>query len=115
MMRSPAIVAALAIGLAAVSALAAQAAPAAQTTVKLGDLDLSSAAGAHAALGRLTRAAAQVCGEQRNTDASLIHQSDAFWRCRAETVAASVAQLPGAAIATAYAESHRRSLQLAGR
>jgi UrcA family protein len=118
MMRSPAIVAALAIGLAATFALAApaaQAAPSAQTTVKLGDLDLSSAAGAHAALGRLTRAAAKVCGEQPNTNANLIRQSDTFWRCRSEAVAAAVVQLPGAAIATAYAESRGRTLQLAGR
>ena len=118
MMRSPAIVAALAIGLATTTALAAPAAraePIAQTAVRLGDLDLTRAAGAHAALGRLSRAAAEVCGQQRDVQPDLIRQSSAFQRCRAEVVAVAVAKLPGAAIATAYAESGGRPLLLAGR
>ncbi|HEX3886052.1 MAG TPA: UrcA family protein [Phenylobacterium sp.] len=117
MMRSPAIVAALAIGLAAASiassALAAP--PPTQVTVRLADLDLASPVGAHTALARLTRAASQACSRPEEAQSVLLRLSDNFRRCRTNALAAAVAQVPGTAIVAAYDEARDRPLQLAGR
>jgi UrcA family protein len=65
-----------------------------QVTVRLADLDLTTAGGQHTALGRLRRAAAEACGDQPTGTPDLIRFSGAFQRCRAQTLETAASNLP---------------------
>jgi UrcA family protein len=114
-MRAFAMFAAAAAILAAAPAVAGPELATGQVTVRLGDLDLSTALGAHAALARLTRAAGQACGDRPGVSPTLIWQSDAFQSCRAEALKTAVAQIHTAAIDVAFAPARGQIVQVARR
>jgi UrcA family protein len=109
--------AAAAIALAAGPTLAAGAESpvAGQVTVQLGDLDLNSAPGAHAAVARLTRAAAEACGDQPGVSPELIWMSDSYRLCRSAALATAVSKIHTAAVEVAFAEVRGQTVRLARR
>jgi UrcA family protein len=65
-----------------------------QVTVRLADLDLTTAGGARTALARLRRAAAEACGDQPTGTPELIRLSNAYQRCRIQTLETAVSNVP---------------------
>jgi UrcA family protein len=116
-MRPVAIFTAAAIILAAAPAFAAgpDRPDTGQVTVRLGDLDLNTAPGAHTAITRLARAAAEACGDQPGVSPDLIRLSDTYQRCRSATLEAAVVRINTAAVDVAFAEAHGRAVRLARR
>jgi UrcA family protein len=109
-MRITALFTAAAIVLTAAPALAAGQG---RVTVRLGDLDLTTPAGAHAAMGRLARAAADVCAD--GATPALIRMSDAYQRCRADTLASATARIRTPASAAAFDYVQGKTVLLAKR
>ena len=107
-MRIPAIFTAAAIALAGAPASAAGVG---QVTVRLGDLDLATPDGAHTAIARLARAAADACAAGHTP--ALIRMSDAYQRCRAQTLETAAAQIHTSA--AAFNEVQGRAVQLVKR
>ncbi len=81
--------------------------------VRLADLDLSSPAGAQVAIGRLARAASEICAG--GASPAVTRMSDAYARCRTETLAAAAAQLRTPAAASALERVEPRTVLLARR
>jgi UrcA family protein len=110
-MTRPLILAALAVVLCTASA---EAAPAPQLRVALGDVDLASASGRTAALGRIQEAAETVCGPvQYSFDlrgSEIIAARYAHSRCVRRAVAGAVSQLETAG----YALNGAPATRLAG-
>jgi UrcA family protein len=111
-MRALAIFAAAAAVLAAAPAFAAgPELTAGQVTVRLGDLDLATSDGAHTAIARLARAAADACAAGETP--ALIRMSDAYQRCRAQTLETAAARIHTSP--AAFDEVQGRTVQLVKR
>src|ERR1700719_2313797 len=107
-MRISAIFTAAAIALAGAPASAAGAE---HVTVRLGDLDLATPNGAHTAIARLARAAADACAAGQTP--ALIPMSDAYQRCPAQTLERAAARIH--ASAAALDEGQGRTVKLVKR
>jgi len=88
--------------------LSAQAGPigAVQVRVSTEGLDLTTTAGADAALARLSRAATQACGGTPDGSPLINNAARKFELCRARAVAGAVAQSRSPVLQTRFAASH---------
>jgi UrcA family protein len=86
-----------------------------QVTVRMSDLDLTTAAGGRAAVGRIARAAGEACGGQPSFQPDLITLSSAYRRCRADAMAVAVAKVDFPAVSRAYAEIRGSRIAVASR